>query len=130
MKKLITLFLLVTLVSNIAFADCDWNTGITPGPNKTFIYSEACHLAVGQLVQSNKTQLAEISDLTQAVQLKDAALLAADQRTMLWTKASDDELDRLNKLSADSKRNDWLMFGLGALTVIGSGFMAAKLIKN
>jgi hypothetical protein len=129
MKKFISFILALCLFSNIAFADCDW-TQIKKLPDGGFEYNPTLNLCVGQLVQDSKVKDQQIADLTQALDLKNAALLAADQRTLLWTKASDDELDKLNKISADSKRSDWLYFGLGALTVIGSGFMAAKLIKN
>jgi hypothetical protein len=118
MKKLISIILLFSLNAN---ATCDWKTGITPGPNKTFIYTEECHQQVGKLVQSNK-------DLTSVIQLKDLALTNADVRTQLWEKTADNEMDRLNKLSADQKHSDWLYFTLGAATVIMTGFMAARLI--
>jgi hypothetical protein len=123
MKKLIYSILLISLFPLGCFADCDWKTGITQGPNNTFVYTEACHQEVGKLVKANK-------DLTSAIQLKDLALTNADARTALWQKSADDEMDRLNKMSADRKMNDWLFFGLGALTVIGSGFMAARLIGH
>jgi hypothetical protein len=118
MKKLIAIILLFSLNS---YADCDWSLGITPGPNKTFVYSEACHQEVGRLVQANK-------DLTSAIQLKDLALQNSDSRVLLWQKNSADELDRLTKIEATQKNNNWLYFGLGCLTVIGAGFMTARLI--
>jgi hypothetical protein len=118
MKKLIIFILLFSLNANAA---CDWKTGISSGPNRTFIYSEECHQAVGALVQANK-------DLNSAITLKDLALKESDERVALWQKTSGDEFDRLNKLSNDQKRNDWLVFGLGALTVVAAGFMTAKLI--
>lgn len=118
MKKYIAILLLVSCTAN---ATCDWKTGVIPGPNKTFIYSEECHQRVGQLVQANL-------DLSKAIDLKNLALTTADARTTLWQKSADDELDRLNKLQADQKHSDWLFFGLGALTVVGAGFMTARLI--
>ena len=118
MKKLIIFILLFSLNAN---ATCDWKTGITPGPNKTYIYNEECHQAVGALVQANK-------DLTSAIQLKDLALTTSDSRTIMWQKSADDELDRLNKIQSEQKKSDWLAFSLGALTVLGSGFLAARLI--
>lgn len=126
MKKLP--FLLLMVLSVNAFADCDFSTGITAGPNKTYIYTEECHLKVGQLVQTNKTQTQQLSDLTTALDLKNAALTAADSRTQLWTKTADDELDRLNSIESSRSTSQWLYFGLGAVTVLGAGFMAARLL--
>lgn len=118
MKKLICFIL---LLSSSAQATCDWKTGITPGPNDTFIYTKECHLKVGGLVKANQ-------DLTQALQLKDLALTKSDERIQLWTKTAEDEQDRIAKLSSEQKHTDWLYFGLGVLTVIGTGFVTAKLI--
>ena len=117
MKKLICILL---LFSSIAQADCDWAKGITPGPNNTYIYSLDCHIAVGQLVKSNK-------DLTAAIQLKDLAIANSDARVALWEKTSDDELDKLNKLESDQKMSQWLYFGLGVATTFLAGYTAAKL---
>jgi hypothetical protein len=118
MKKLMCLILLFSLNVN---ADCVWKTGITPGPNNTFIYNQACHEAVGALVKSN-------ADLTQALQLKDLALQTSDQRTQLWTKTAEDEQTRLMTVNSDQSKSNWLYFGLGCLTVIATGFMTARLI--
>jgi hypothetical protein len=128
MKKVITFLLLFCLSANSAFADCDWNTGITPGPNKTFVYSEACHLAVGQLVQTNKTQAAQIQDLNKAISLKDLALQNADARIALWETTAGNMQDRLVKMDSDTKTSDWTFFALGVGTVVLSGFMTARLI--
>jgi hypothetical protein len=130
MKKLISLFLLISLFSNLAFADCDWKTGIIPGPNKTFIYSEACHQAVGALVQSNTVQTQQIKDLTQAIQLKDLALTSADKRTQMWTVTAENEQDRMVGLTKDQSHSDWLFFSLGVATTVLAGFMTARLIGH
>jgi hypothetical protein len=122
MKKLVSI-LVIFCMSTSAFGDCDWNTGITPGPNHTFIYSDACHLAVGQLVQANK-------DLNSAIALKNLAIQTSDSRTMLWQKSADDEMSRLSTIETEQKHNDFLYFGLGIISAIGAGWMASKLIKN
>ena len=116
MKKLIVLILLFSVSAQ---ASCDWKTGITPGPNNTFIYSQECHQEVGKLVQANK-------DLTSAIQLRDLAIQQSDSRIALWEKTSDDELSRLNTMQADQKHNDTLYFILGLATAIGVGFAVSK----
>jgi hypothetical protein len=119
MKKfIITLMLLLSVTAQ---ATCNWKTGITPGPNKTFIYSQECHEAVGQLVQANK-------DLTAAIQLKDLAIQTSDSRVILWQKSANDEFDKLNQIESEQKHNDWLFFGGGVLATVLTGFMTARLI--
>src|ERR1700688_1283413 len=110
MKKLLILILLFSV--NV-HASCDWKTGITPGPNKTFIYVEECHQAVGALVQANK-------DLTSAIQLKDLAIQTADQRTDMWKTTAENEQDRMTKLTSEQGNTNLLYYALGILTVIGS----------
>jgi hypothetical protein len=130
MKNIIAIILAITVFSNLALADnCDWST-IKAMPNGDFEYSPQLNLCVGNLVQQNQVQTQQLSDLNQAIDLKNLALQNADARTALWEKTSDDELSRINKIESDSKQSGWLMFALGAGTVILSGFMAAKLVHN
>jgi hypothetical protein len=128
MKKLIVSILLAIMTINSAFADCDFSSGITPGPNKTFIYTEECHLKVGHLVQDNAIMTKQLTDLNQAISLKDLALTKSDARAQLWMSTSENLEGRLQKVDSLEKSSQWLMFGLGALTVFGAGIMAAKLI--
>jgi len=122
MKKLISYLLMFCFVSNVAFADCDFKTGITPGPNKTFIYTEECHLKVGQLVQDNATKDRQIADLNGAIALKDLAIKDSDARVQLWSSTTANLEDRLQKVDNLQSKNEFLYFALGALTVIGTGF--------
>lgn len=130
MKKLFSIILLLCLSINTALADCDWATGITPGPNNTFVYSEPCHLAVGQLVQDAKVKDQQISDLTKAIQLKDLAITNSDARVALWQTTSDNELNRLNTIQNDNKRNEYLAFGLGVGLTFLAAYSAAKLVHQ
>ena len=127
MKKLIVLTILLSFISNIAFANCDWST-IKQLPDGGYEYSAELNICVGKLVQTNKLQLVQIEDLTKAIQLKDLALTNADARTQLWMTTAQNEQDRLSKISSAQSHSDFLYFGLGALTVIGAGFMTARLI--
>src|ERR1700677_5144950 len=99
MKKFIAVIVLITM-STVAEADCDFSTGITAGPNNTFIYTEECHLKVGSLVQDNAVKTQQIADLNAAISLKNLAISNSDARVALWQKSSDDNLDRLNKLAS------------------------------
>ena len=120
MKKLIAL-LMFLFVSN-AFADCDWSKGITPGPNNTYVYSEACHLSVGKLIQTNKTQAAQLIDLQKAFTLQTKALSDSDARFQLWMTTSLKMEDSLNKYDELRSKNQWLFFGLGVLTTIAGAY--------
>lgn len=129
MKKVIALLLMTTFVSNIAWADCDFST-VTKNSNGTYTYPEACHLKVGQLVQDNVVKTQQIADLTKAISLKDLAIKASDARAQLWMTTSGNLEDRLQKVDKLEKSNEWLFFGLGALTIIGAGVMTASLIHK
>jgi hypothetical protein len=129
MKKLAKMIVILALIPNLAFADCDFAKGITPGPNNTFVYSQECHLKVGQLVQDNKTKDAQIADLNKAIQLKDLALLKADERTQLWMDTSDKLINRVNTIDETYKKNEWFYFGLGVLTTFAAGYAIARGVK-
>lgn len=135
MKKMISMILVFALSTSAfgAAPNCTapgfWSS-IKLLPDGGFEYSPAQSLCVGQLVQDNKTQAAQIADYSKAISLKDLALVNSDARVALWQKSADDEMDRLSKIQADQKKSDWLIFGLGVVTTLGAGWMASKLIKN
>ena len=120
MKKLIVLILLFSVSAQ---ASCDWKTGITPGPNNTFIYTQECHQEVGKLVEANK-------DLTQAIQIKDLAIQQSDSRIALWEKTAGDEQDRLVKMDSEQHHNDVLAFVLGVAVTIGAAYAAGQIIHR
>jgi len=128
-KTILSLFVIVSLLCpKIAYSDCDFSKGIVPGPNKTFIYSEACHQKVGQLVQDSKVQTQQVTDLTKAISLKDLALKDSDQRAMDWMSTSGTLEKRLQEVDSLEKKNDLLFFGLGVLTTFLAAYGAAKLV--
>lgn len=114
----------------MSYASCDWSKGITPLPDGSFKYSSACHLAVGQLVQDNSVKDKQIVDLSKAIQLKDLAIQQSDARANLWMNTSATLEQRLQKVDSMEKTNSWVSFGLGALTVLGAGWMASQLIRH
>jgi len=127
MKKLIALIL---CVSNLAMADqtCDWST-IKQLPDGGFEYSATLNICVGQLVQDSKVKDQQITDLTKAISLKDLALTNADARIQLWMTSAENEQDRLSKISSDQKHSEYLAFGLGLLTAIGTGYALSRIYK-
>lgn len=128
MKNLIAAILIAVTFSNIAFADCDFSTGITPNKDGTYTYSKECHIAVGQMKNDLETAHKQVSDLGQAISLKDLALQKSDDRVNLWMGTSNQLEDRVTKLDSMQKHNEWIYFGLGVLTTIGAGFMTARIL--
>ena len=129
MKKIAFLILCI-FVSNTAMAECDFKTGITPGPNNTFIYTGECHRKVGAIVQDNAVKTQQVADLTKAIQLKDLAIKYSDDRAILWNSTASNLEDRLQKVDALEKKNDWAFFALGVAATLGAGFMAARLMSR
>lgn len=129
--KLKTLINILTVLSILypteSYAGCDFSKGITAGPNKTFIYTEACHLAVGALVQDNQVKTQQIADYVKAISMKDLALTASDTRANLWMSTSSSLEDRLQKVDKLQKDNEWIFFGLGVLTTGFAAYTASKL---
>ena len=130
MKKLFLSLILIVFISNSVLADCDFKTGITQLPNGNYEYTKACHIKVGQLVQDNATKTQQVADLTKAITLKDLAIKYSDDRATLWSNTSSQLEERLQKVDSLERKNDWLFFGLGVLTTIGAGFMAARLMNH
>jgi hypothetical protein len=126
-KTLITSFIALVFSSNLCLANCDWKTGITPATNNTFIYSQDCNKEVGLLVEQNKVQTQQIADYVKAIQLKDLALTASDNRATLWNNTSQNLEDRLQKIDITEKHNEFIFFGLGILSAVAVGYGVAKL---
>lgn len=124
--KIITTFILMSLISTTSFSDCDWST-IKKLPDGGYEYTPTLNLCVGQLVQDSAVKDQQIQDLTKAISLKDLAISNSDARVALWQKSADDEQDRLNKVSSDQKMSEWCFFSLGVLTTFAAGYAAAKL---
>lgn len=128
MKKFLVSIFLLIFSSNVVLADCDWSTGIRSLPDGNYEYSKNCHIAVGQLVQSNKILTQQLADLNKAITLKDLALQQSDSRATLWSNTSSQLEDRLQKVDSLEKHNEFLFFGLGVLSAVAVGFATAKLV--
>lgn len=130
MKTFTSIICAVSLFGQVALADCDFKTGISPAQGGGYIYTRDCHLKVGTMVKDLATKDQQISNLNQAITLKDLAIKDADDRTQMWMKTSVDLEQKTLEIQKLQKTNDWLYFGLGALTVIGAGFAAAQLSRH
>jgi hypothetical protein len=128
--KMLSILLALCMVSNTAFADCNFSTDITKQADGTYSYTKECHIKVGQLVQDNKTKDQQISDLNQAITLKDLAITKSDQRAQMWMDTSfklEDDVQKMNKFKSD---NQWIYFGLGVLTVFAAGMATSSLTNR
>lgn len=118
------------LLSQTIYGDCDFKTGITAGPNKTFIYSEECHQKVGSLVLDNKNKAQQVDDLLKAITLKDLAIKDSDQRATDWMSTSGTLEKRVQEIDKLEGTNKVLYFGLGVLTTFLAAYSAAKLVNK
>lgn len=123
----LTSFLLALLFTFQVLADCDFKTGISPNQDGSYRYVKECHILVGQMKAKLESTDQATQDLLKAIQLKDQALKTADERTQLWMDAALKLEKREESIENLRKQNDWMYFALGALTVFGSGVMAAQL---
>lgn len=126
MKKILSIVAALSLFTNVAVADCDFSK-VVKNSDGTFTYTKELHICVGQLVQDNTTKDLQIKDYLQAITLKDLAITTADKRTQLWMDTTFKLEDNIQKMDSFKSTSNWIYFGLGALTIIGAGMMAAQL---
>lgn len=119
MKKILSIVFLIAALPSFCFADCDWSLGIKPLADGNYEYTQACHQQVGIMKQQNL-------DLQTAIKADQDALAVADQRTQNWIDTTTKMEDRIEKIDSIQKQSAWLYFGLGALTIIAAGFLAAQ----
>lgn len=129
MKKITSLICSILIFSNLSYADCDFKTGIAPGPNNTFIYTQECHLRVGQLVKDLSIRDQQVADLNKAIELKDLAIKYSDERANLWMDTSAKLENRIQTIDSLERKADWLYFGLGVVVMGFAVWGAGQLAK-
>lgn len=129
MKKFIVALMVGLMLPWQAFAACDFKTGITQVPGG-FLYTEQCHLAVGQMRQSYLLDEQKIADLNKALDLKDITITKSDQRADLWMSTSLKLEERLQTVDQMKKTNEWIYFGLGVLTAFVAASAAHSLYSH
>lgn len=125
--KLVSLILAVAMISNTAFAECDFSRDVKELPSGSREYTKECHIKVGQLVQDNQVKDQQITDYKKAIELKDLAITKADQRAQLWMDTSLKLEDNIQRMDSIKSKNEWIYFGLGVLTMFAAGMAAAQL---
>jgi len=126
MKKIIFLIILC-LLSNSAFAECDFATGVSKTPSGTYEYTKECHIFVGKTIQDNDTKTQQVEKLNKALDLKDLALEKSDQRAQLWRDTSFKLEDDVQKMNSYRNTNQWINFGLGILVTGAAVWGAGQL---
>lgn len=129
MKKIFSFSIMTIMLTNIALADCDYSK-IVNNSDGTYTYSKELHLCVGTMRRDLGIAQQQITDLNQALTLKDLAIKKTEDRVNLWMDTSYKLEERVNKIDELQKKNEWLYFGLGVAATIGSGFMAAQLLRH
>lgn len=127
MKKLIAAFLSVMLLSNIAFADCDYSK--VQKVDGGYLYTKELHLCVGEMKQNYEIEVQKTVKLTEALTFKDLALQKSNERTELWMQTSFKLEDRINTIDSLRGMNSTLYFTLGILTMFAATYAAGQVRK-
>lgn len=120
MKKMIS-FLLTLSFGLQSLAECDYSK-IVKNDDGTLIYSKELHICVGQMKQDLSISKAQNDKYLQALTLKDLAITKSDTRADLWQASTFKLEDRINAIDSMRSTNNWMYFGLGALTIVAAGF--------
>ncbi len=130
MKKLMAIFTVIVSLSNIAFADCDFSTGIAKQPDGQYLYSRDCNIKVGQMKQDLDTVNEQLTQYKKAIDLKDLALTKTEERANLWSETSFKLQDRMSAVDDLKSRNQMWTFIAGvaftAVAVWGAGHLSGK----
>lgn len=121
MKKLFNIVLALSFSLN-CFADCDFKTGIKQEPDGSRLYTEACHIKVGEMKRDLEVSQKQNADYIQAIKFKDLAIQHADEREKNWMETSQKMQNRIEQIDKLRKQQEWIYYGLGVLTVVGLGF--------
>lgn len=130
MNKFLSLTLAVSMLSNVAFAECNFATDITKNDNGSYTYTRDCHFKVGEMKQDLKIANEQNEKLNKALDLKDLTIVKADQRADMWMNTSFKLEDRINTIDEMRKTNQWMYFGLGVLAMFAATYAASQALNH
>lgn len=113
---------------NTAYADCDWSK-IKKNQDESYTYTKELHVCVGQMKEDLSVSNKKIENLNKALDLKDFALKAADDRAVMWMNTSLKLEEKVSKIDELSSKNQWLFFALGVAATAASVYVASRAIR-
>ncbi len=126
MNKIIT-FVMILMMSNISFAECDWST-ITKVDSR-YSYSVDCHKEVGKLVKEQELRREQVVKLNKTISLKDLSISKAEERITNWRDTTYILEKRLQTQRKWSRYNDWMYFGGGIFMTVLAGWTMGQVNK-
>jgi hypothetical protein len=112
-EKMIKYIIGILFLSCCLLADCD-NATIKE-VNGEYIYSKDCHKEVGKNIRD--------------IKLKDLIIEKQEQRIELWSNKTYELEKEINSLERWKEVNKWIYYGLGAVSVGLSVYLAGKIYK-
>lgn len=117
-----------SMLSSMAYADCDFRTGITEQADGSFKYTKACHLKVGEMKQDLEIAEQKVEKLNLAIVNLNLAITASDTRADMWRNTAfkmEDKFESYDKL----RQNNQLLYFIGGalftgLAVWGAGYLS------
>lgn len=104
MIKIVSLFLLIPFV---AMTQCDWSTVRTQ--NGGFLYSNECHVAIGNLVLKYEIAEQQIVEYEALVTAQDKKIQVLTESRDMWKKATENAWGKYDVAK-------WIYFGAGVLS--------------
>ncbi len=127
MNKFVSILISSILLSQSAFATCDFSSDIKAMPDGSYSYTRECHIEVGKAVKKVKLLEEEIVLLNKALELKDLALVKQKERADLWMDSAFKMNDKLQAYDSAARTSTWLYFGLGVAATVLSVWAAGQL---
>lgn len=106
---------------------CDFKTEIKKVEGG-YLYSKKCHIKVGKIKKENELRKIQVSELTEALKLKNLALEKSEERTLIWKETAFKLEDRILKIERYDKWSGWVKFGLGVVTTGVAAYTANKVM--
>ena len=126
MIRLIILYAMI--VSQTAFADCDFSKDVQ-NQDESYIYSKECHIQVGKLVQNEEKRKKQVEELEKVVEIKDLVIIKSHERAEMWRATTFKLEDRVNTIDRMKDTNKWLYFGLGVVTTGFAIYLGSQMVK-
>lgn len=116
------------LVSNVAFANCDWST-IREIDGPEFVYSPQCHDKVGKMVENEKDYKIQIESQKKAIELKDLTIQDLTKNSNMWEQEAHNQFKALENYKEAENTRTWLWFGGGVAATVLTIFLAGQASK-